>query len=162
MPPLGEVDPNTGWGVAPTPRKKPGPKPKPLEERKPRRILLIQRPERSYTPEQKAEVLVWLIHGHVIKKKRKKKPTLRDAVKHFRIPYSTIRGWHVNRESFLEEHHRKLCPKWPDLEDRVYLSFLERRTQGKVATTSWFRRQARAIYKELHLDQSSQFPFSTG
>ncbi|EEU38504.1 uncharacterized protein NECHADRAFT_88606 [Fusarium vanettenii 77-13-4] len=162
MPPLDEVDPNAGWTVASTPRKKPGPKPKPLAERKPRRILPIQRPERSYSPEQKAEVLVWLIHGHVIKKGWKRKPTVYDASRHFKIPEGTIRGWRQKREFFLEEHHRKLCPKWPGLEDQVYLSFLERRAQGKVATTSWFRRKAQAIYKELYPDQSSRFPFSTG
>lgn len=161
MPPLQEVDPNISWAAAPRPRKKPGPRPKPLKDRKFKPSNPIQRPERTYSKEKKEEVLKRLIFGRITKKGREKLPSLRDAVQHFQIPLSTIQGWNVDRESFIEEHTRKLCPKWPELEAQVYFYFLERRTKGKVVTTSWFRRKAQAIYKELYPDQSSRLPFST-
>src|SRR5437667_10975828 len=53
-------------------------------------------------------------------------------------------------------------PRWPDLEQRLYVLFCEARQENKIATISWFWRNSKQIWKETHPDSKKVFVFSNG
>lgn len=86
-------------------RKKPGPKPKPLSERKFKERPPVQRIERSYSAEKRREVVMWLLHAKIPSPAGYRdtvdgfrKPSLRDASQHWNIPRNTIGAWFKKRE----------------------------------------------------------------
>ncbi|KAK5991915.1 hypothetical protein PT974_05305 [Cladobotryum mycophilum] len=91
MPPLQTYD----IGTAP-PKKKRGPKPKPLSERGYKPKGPVKRIERSYRAGKKDEVIMYLLHHKVpstVFMGHPRRPSLREAAHHFKIPKSTICGW---------------------------------------------------------------------
>jgi hypothetical protein len=122
----------------------------------------IRRQERSYSDEKKEEVIMWLIHHRVQRLGEWKPPSLRDAEKHFKIPKSTIADWNEFRESHISNQQRRYASQWPDLEERLYNLFLERREKQQIVTTAWFRLKARLAFRELYPDVPWPFPFSYG
>ncbi|KAI8721233.1 hypothetical protein NCS52_00570200 [Fusarium sp. LHS14.1] len=103
--------PTTELVVKP-PRKKPGPKPKPLSERVYKPAKPIQRIENSYSQRRKEEVLLYLLNHTIYDPDSWKsvncyrKPFQRDAAKHFKIPEATIHTWWKNRTSILNREKK--------------------------------------------------------
>jgi hypothetical protein len=64
--------------------------------------------------------------------------------------------------SYVEKQPHVPPPKWPELEEDLYLRFLVRRARKMVANTSWFRRQAREIFGTLYPSLPERFIFSNG
>ncbi|CEI70228.1 unnamed protein product [Fusarium venenatum] len=83
----------TTWDMGPPPKKKRGPKPKPLSERKPLRTIPIVRKENSYSKQKRKEVIMWMVHHRVSRLGEMVPPSAQDAENHFKIPRSTIAGW---------------------------------------------------------------------
>lgn len=79
--------------MGPPPKKKRGPKPKPLSERKVLRTTPIVRKEASYSKRKKEEVIMWMLHHRVDRRGEMVPPSTTDAENHFQIPRSTIAGW---------------------------------------------------------------------
>lgn len=76
-----------------------------------------------------------------------------------------IRQWKNKYcDSYVEKRPHTPGSKWPDLEEELYSWFKQRRTCKLIASTSWFRRQARAIFRDLYpgLPDSERFIFSNG
>ncbi|RSL77365.1 hypothetical protein CDV31_017330, partial [Fusarium ambrosium] len=153
MPALRDVETNPRtWASSATPKKKPGPRKKPYKDRKFTASTAIRRQERSYSDEKKEEVIMWLIHHRVQRLGEWKPPSLRDAEKHFKIPKSTIADWNEFRESHISNQQRRYASQWPDLEEKLYSLFLERREKQQIVTTAWFRLKARLAFRELYPD----------
>ncbi|KAF5646673.1 ubiquitin thiolesterase [Fusarium tjaetaba] len=81
------------YDMGPPPKKKRGPKPKPLSERKLLRTTPIVRKEASYSKRKKEEVIAWMLHTRVDRRGEMVPPSTTDAENHFQIPRSTIAGW---------------------------------------------------------------------
>ncbi|KAF5585535.1 hypothetical protein FPANT_7482 [Fusarium pseudoanthophilum] len=81
------------YGMGPRPKKKRGPKPKPLSERKMPRSTPIVRKEATYSTRKKEEVITWMLQTRVERRGQMVAPSTTDAENHFRIPRSTIAGW---------------------------------------------------------------------
>ncbi|KAF5657295.1 hypothetical protein FCIRC_13307 [Fusarium circinatum] len=81
------------YDMGPPPKKKRGPKPKPLSERKMLRTTPIVRKEASYSKRKKEEVIMWMLHTRVDRRGEMVPPSTTDAENHFQIPRSTIAGW---------------------------------------------------------------------
>ena len=79
--------------MGPPPKKKRGPKPKPLSERKPLRNTPIVRKENTYSKRKREEVITWMLHHRVDRRGEMVPPSTLDAEAHFQIPRSTIAGW---------------------------------------------------------------------
>lgn len=156
-------------------RNKPGPKPKPLDKRIYRPAKAVKRVERSYSQRKKVEVLMFL-HNHWIAKDETEKlfrrPTYRDAEVFFKIPSSTISNWNQSKQiemlvsqgpgSHYGGTHAVSHHWWPELEERIFTEFIERRGEGKVVRRGWFRRLSTRLYKELYPDTTHLFRFSAG
>ncbi|KAG5799023.1 hypothetical protein H9Q69_001964 [Fusarium xylarioides] len=79
--------------MGPPPKKKRGPKPKPLSERKMLRTTPIVRKEASYPKRKKEEVIRWMLRTRVKRRGEMVPPSTSDAEYHFQIPRSTIAVW---------------------------------------------------------------------
>ncbi|KAG5751056.1 hypothetical protein H9Q72_008541 [Fusarium xylarioides] len=79
--------------MGPPPKKKRGPKPKPLSERKMLRTTPIVRKEASYPKRKKEEVIKWMLLTRVKRRGEMVPPSTMDAANHFQIPRSTIAVW---------------------------------------------------------------------
>jgi hypothetical protein len=42
------------------------------------------------------------------------------------------------------------------MENKLYIKFKEARKQGRAVRSQWFRRHAKAIYRQEHLDRAIQ------
>ncbi|KAI2466459.1 DDE superfamily endonuclease-domain-containing protein [Annulohypoxylon bovei var. microspora] len=95
-----------------------------------------------------------------------RRPTFVEAAAFFKIPSSTVRLWWHRRDDILEGDYNKnglIHPSWPDLEDKLYIAFLERRSQNKAATRAWFKVNAARLFKQLYeSDLEAVFVFSSG
>ncbi|KAI8395679.1 hypothetical protein FOFC_06717 [Fusarium oxysporum] len=163
--PLEEVDPNSRGFTEVPPRKRRGRPPKLLKDRRPRGSKPVTRKENSYTKWKIEEVMLWMIHHRVNHHGEIRPPTSIEAQDHFQIPASTIRQWkNKYYDSYVEKRPHIPGSKWPDLEEELYSRFKQRRTRKLIASTSWFRRQARAIFRDLYpgLPDSERFIFSNG
>ena len=170
MAPLQPIDVNSR-------RRKPGPERKPLEMLSYTFKPAISRPERTYSREKKREVLSYLYHHRVYDpcsamKVRQgmtrepsdvyREPTYKEASTQFGIPGKTIANWWYKRDQVLEGNIPRYNPAWPKLEDSLYAAFLERRAHNRIVTVGWFRRTAKAMFKEMYPEISTQFTFSMG
>jgi hypothetical protein len=153
--PLQSISANTRL-PAPSPvRKKPGPKPKSLLDRKAVEKP-VKRQQRSYSREKKIQVLTFLVHHKVVRSRitqqRRRRQgaceadallsvdlltyrdvTLDEAGAFFKIPVRTIGGWWARREAVLQNNSREGIPWWPDLEEHLYERFWERRHVTNLA-----------------------------
>jgi hypothetical protein len=107
--------------------------------------------------------MLWMIHHRVRYHEEIRPPNSAEAESHFQIPASTIRQWKKKyMNSYVEKHPHIPPPKWPGLEEDLYSRFLVRRARKLVASTSWFRRQARLIFGSLYPSLPDRFIFSNG
>ncbi|KXX81553.1 hypothetical protein MMYC01_202720 [Madurella mycetomatis] len=128
--PLQSISANTRLPSAPV-RKKPGPKPKSLLDRK-AVDKPIKRPQRSYSREKKIQVLTFLLHHKQVRTRqiqerrrngaseadillstdllRYRDVTLEEAGVFFKIPVSTIGRWWTKREEILQDNCREGIP----------------------------------------------------
>ncbi|RSM17810.1 hypothetical protein CDV31_003417 [Fusarium ambrosium] len=110
--PRSKKTPTTTELIVKPPRKKPGPKPKPISERVHKRAKPIQRIEKSYSQRTKEDVLLYLLNHTIYDPDSWKsvncyrKPFQRDAAKHFKIPEATIHTWWKNRTSILNREKK--------------------------------------------------------
>ncbi|KAH7261547.1 hypothetical protein BKA59DRAFT_518505 [Fusarium tricinctum] len=161
--PLEEVDLNSrGFTEVPL-RKRRGRPPKLLKDRRPRGLKPVTRKENSYIKWKIEEVMLWMIHHRVYHHGEIRPPTSIEAQDYFQIPASTIRQWkNKYYDSYVEKRPYIPGSKWPDLEEELYSRFKQHRIHKLIASTSWFRRQARAIFRDLYpgLPDSERFIFS--
>lgn len=172
MPPLGPISTNIL-------QKKPGPKPKPLHERKAPSFKPVTRVERSYKQKKRVEVLLFLLNhripgttggrgGHYRQdlppsQDGFRPPTLFEASQFFKIPEATIRTWWKKRDQLVrKEDQRRYHPRWPELEDKLYTCFLTRRTENRIVSIGWFRRESKRLFKDTYPESVHLWVFSTG
>jgi len=155
-----------------------GPKAKSIKQRTFNSVDLkpIQRPERSYSQYQKLRVLTFLEH-HSIPLARPgeyRHPTQQEAADLYQIPQRTISDWVRNKKKI--EGIGKNSPQrkeetagftrrilWPQLEERLYSEFIERREAGRTVRQRWFRIHSQFLFREIYPNASSAlFRFSNG
>jgi hypothetical protein len=144
----------------------------------------VKRLQRSYSREKKIQVLTFLAHHKVVRARQRQQRrrdgaseadtvlsidvllyrdvTLEEAGAFFKIPVSTIHNWWARREAILQNNSREGIPWWPDLEERLYEQFWERRQQRLVTSMGWFRRESRELFTTLYPESSYIFTFSRG
>lgn len=141
------------------PSHRPDPKSKKIQDRvlRPQDLKIIQRPERSWSQQQKIRVLVFLYHHRIMYQAvgrhdsvgpehwQSRPPTQQEASKIYGVPQKTISNW-VRMQDSIESHSSRaqiprmmvMC-QWPELESRLYCLFLEWRERGQGIRTGWFR-----------------------
>jgi hypothetical protein len=152
---------------------RPGPKPKPLNERPYKPSKGIRRVERSYPKERKIEVILFRIHHRIqsITPRTKlvsyRPPTFKEMEGFWKIPEQTMSDWWKNREKILQSKGGSRQPRtvwictWPELEKNLYTEFLQKRAASSIVRRSWFRRRSKKLWKELYPDlETSLFVFS--
>jgi hypothetical protein len=149
---------------------RPGPKPKPLNERSYKPSKPIQRVQRSYSRERKIEVILFRKHhriqdidldtGLLIYRP----PTFLEVAAFWKIPDSTIRGWWQDQETILKSkvgtrqtRTTWIC-MWPDIEKKLYAKFIQRRAEGCIVRRSWFQRMSRKLWDETYLGFDGMTP----
>ncbi|KAF5023400.1 hypothetical protein F66182_4557 [Fusarium sp. NRRL 66182] len=85
--------PTVEFSRGPPGKRRKGPKPKPLSERKMARKTAIIRRENTYSRRKKEEVVAWMVTHRVDRLGEMVPPSTTDAENHFQIPRSTISGW---------------------------------------------------------------------
>ncbi|KFA79687.1 hypothetical protein S40288_10060 [Stachybotrys chartarum IBT 40288] len=163
--PLGELDVNVTAAAAATPtslprRKRSGPKSKSLEARGiTKSVKPVSRIERTFSRKKRLDVLAFLTNHRIYDIDRSlrhrirredavtdypyRQPTIKEASSYFNIPPSTIQGWWRKKDSI-----------------KLYSIFLESRDEGKIITTSWFRRHSKRLFAELQPRTQQLFTFS--
>lgn len=185
---LQEISPNV-QSLGPIERKRPGPKPKPLTERQPKRLRPISRIERSYPRERKIEVLIFLrthqipdtqrLPGRIRDIEQRtadiastgsyRMPTFKEASIYWKVPRSTIADWWLHKDQIVmaQSNSRTITrtawsPQWPLMEEDLYQRFYQRRAQGLTVYRSWFRQNSTQIFTTLYPECSRLFVFSYG
>lgn len=108
-----------------TPRKKRGPAPKPLSERKFTLSKPVTRVERSYSKQKRRDVLMFLIHhkvyepGPLAGPDGWRRPKYKEAAARFQIPTSTLGSWYTHRHKF-DIWSRVSIHRCPDLDEQVF------------------------------------------
>jgi hypothetical protein len=75
-------------------KKRPGPKPKKIEERKPREVRVVKRNVKQHSRRKKIEVLVYMQHHRIpCDDGSSRSPTQKEAARIFKIPRQTISDW---------------------------------------------------------------------
>ncbi|KAF2186694.1 hypothetical protein K469DRAFT_726176 [Zopfia rhizophila CBS 207.26] len=179
--PLQEISGNIQH--AQPPKKRPGPKPTPLDARPYKQHKPISRIERSYSRERKIEVLLFLIHHRVKDDQRRRAragcanvelsdgtvyrpPTTAEASAYWKIPDRTIRAWWQQRDKIVESKARSralarqgwTC-QWPDMEKELFDTFYTRRSAGQLVQRSWFRRTSRELFQRHYPDCRQLFRY---
>jgi len=147
-------------------RKQPGPKPKPLHERKTLSFKPVTRVERSYKHQKRVEVLLFLLNYRLTGTPGRggphrqglpdsqdgfHPPTFFEASQFFKIPEATIKSWWKKRDQLVhKEDQRRDQSKWPELEDVLYACFLTRRAENRVVSVGWFRRESRKLFRDTY------------
>ena len=136
-----------------------------------------KRVERSYTGQQKIEVLNWMKYHRVPNEAsntgvRMRCPTLDEASMFFIIPKSTIGRWRKTAKKILEqvggESSRRDAPitflcLWPEMERQLFDRFVARRSQGRPVRDGWFRRNAKELWRTSYPElPEGLFVFSQG
>lgn len=117
-------------------RRKPGPKPKPLEERSLPIIKPYQRIERSYTRERKIQILCFLFHYQVlfvdadgVEKTRGIKHS--EVASIFLVPRCTSSTWWVERNKIIQcstgqrTMREVFVCQWPEMEVKLFTAFVK-------------------------------------
>jgi hypothetical protein len=117
-------------------KKKPGPKPKKIEDRAPRNVRVAKRSIKQYSRRKKIEVLVYLQHHRILcDNGRLRSPTQTEAARTFRIPQQTISDWVRSEQKIIEGRAGSIrtrevrLSRWPLLEEKLYELFLQERDQ---------------------------------
>ena len=103
-------------------------------------------------------------------------PTQQEAAKAFQMPQRTIRDWvrkkdqieKIGKNSSIRNHasgglgySRRV--QWPELEDKLYNDFIERREGGRTVRQRWFRIQSQFRFREIYPEVDPVlFHFSNG
>lgn len=161
-----------------SPKRQRGPKAKTISERilLPHQLQPIRYPERTYSQFQKLRVLTFLEHHRIplARGGEYRPPTQQEASDLYKVPQRTISDW-VRKKGKIEGRGRNSAVRkedgvgytkrvlWPELEDRLYSEFIERRKGGRTVRQGWFRIQSqfqfRSIYPEVN---PAVFRFSNG
>jgi len=135
---------------------RPGPNPKPLNERPYKPPKPIQRIERSYSRERKIEVILFRQHHRIQSINRAgllvyRPPTFQQMAVFWKIPKDTIQGWWNRQETIIQSkvgtrraYTTWICT-WPDMEKKLYTEFMQRRAEGILVRRSWFRRESKKL-----------------
>ncbi|KAM4056555.1 SAP domain-containing protein [Hirsutella rhossiliensis] len=91
-----------------------------------------------------------------------REPTISEVARHFKIPRTTISSWASNPRFIEEAKKRVYHPRWPELEEELVKRFIAARANKSIVTVSWFKRQARSIFKSLNPAVDNIFTFSNG
>jgi hypothetical protein len=160
-----------------TPRRKRGPKPKPISERKSRPFAPLQRKEETHSPAKQVRVLQFLINHRIYDPKANtrgsrrvqvidgyRQPYISEAATWFKVKEKTVRGWWKRRDKILGiiASDPSWRPFWPKLEEELFRQFVQRRSEKKIITVSWFRSTAKSLFKEVYPEHKQLFAFSNG
>jgi len=151
-----------------------GPKPKTIAERQ-FTIKPIQYIERTYSQSQKLRVLMFLEHHEISLpfERGYRQPTQQEASEVYQIPRRTISDWvkkkkeieRVGKNSAIKKQEGELGYSrrvlWPELEDKLYSEFIERRKAGRIVKQEWFRIQSTFLFRSVYPDVNAAiFSFS--
>ena len=155
---------STDMAVIRSPKKRRGPKPKPIYERilSQRELKPIRKTERTYSQSQKLRVLIFLEHHRIPCRLlgEYRRPTQQEASDLYQIPTRTISRW-VGLRSKIEGLGRDSSVRkdaglgntgrilWPELEEQLYRDFIERRREGRIVRQGWFRIQSQFRFREI-------------
>jgi hypothetical protein len=90
-------------------------------------------------------------------------PTIRDAATYFKISPQTLYYWIQNRYRIVSGQFGKASSyrcQWPNLEEKLYSDFMKSQAVLKLISTGWFRRRAKALFRELYPKSEHLFVFS--
>ena len=137
--------------------RRPGPKPKPLNERPYKPPKPIKRTTRTYTRERKIEVIQFREHHRIQMVNPEtglvsyRPPTFKEMSAFWKIPDETIRGWWHSKETIIQSQSGSrsasrpwLCT-WPDMEKKLYTKFIQKRAANSLVRRSWFRHRSKQI-----------------
>jgi hypothetical protein len=154
-------------------RLRPGPKPKPLHERKYKPIPAIQRERHSYRREKKLAVLMFMTHHRIPVERAEttyRTPSIRETARWFKLKRSTVADWWKAKDDILRQpggSSRQLnatwkC-QWPEMEEELFSEFVKFRLNGRLIRRSWFRIRATQLFQKHYGDQNGKlFVFSMG
>jgi len=161
-----------------SPKCRRGPKAKTIKQRtlSPVELKPIQYPQRTYSQSQKLRVLTFLEHHDIPLRwpGEYRKPTQQEASDMYHIPQRTISTWvkrrkqieGVGKNSHIKKEEQKGNTQrvfWPELEERLYSEFLERREAGRSVRQGWFRIHSQFLFRSLYPNiDSAVFRFSNG
>ncbi|KAH7114029.1 DDE superfamily endonuclease-domain-containing protein [Dactylonectria macrodidyma] len=182
--PLGEIDTNTTPIRDAVKRRKPGPRPTPLSQRRlPDNLRPIQRVERTYSRGKRLQVLIFLYHHRVHRhpadngfqrpvppkievKEGYRLPTFQEAAEYFKVPRTTVQDWWKKRYQVVSgsniTNRESWKPQWPALEERLVVEFQQARNAGRAVNVAWFRRRSKALFSEVYPACPYIFVFSMG
>lgn len=157
-------------------RRRPGRPPKPISQRKPPPLRIVQRVQRSYSRERKLSVLSFLYHYKVAIFDQEGRPTgtsrpiqIEEVSQLVKIPRSTISTWKKEEAKIIDTPKNRRSQRstilcyWPELEKALYKEFIKRREEGRLVRRGWFRRTARRLFTEHYPHiPGSLFCFSAG
>jgi hypothetical protein len=127
---------------------RPGPKPKPLDERPYKPPKPIQRIQRSYSRERKIDIILFREHHRIQSIDLDtsllvyKPPTFEQISAFWKVPEANIRRWWNNQETIIKSKGgtRQVCTTWictwPDMEKQLYTKFVQRRAEGSIVRRS--------------------------
>ena len=113
---------------------------------------------------QKLRVLMFLEHHEIALpcERGYRKPTQQEASEVYQIPRRTISDW-VRKKEEIEQVGKNSAVKkreeglgysqrvlWPELEDRLYREFIERRKAGRIVKQEWFRIQSAFFFRSIY------------
>lgn len=101
------------------------------------------------------------------------RPTQQEAFEVYQIPWRIIFNW-VRKKGEIERVGKNSAVKkreeglgysqqelWPELEDRIYREFLERRKAGRIVKQEWFRIQSAFLFRSIYPNENPAiFSFS--
>jgi len=140
-----------------------GPKAKTIVQRE-FTLKPIQYIERTYSQSQKLRVLTFLEHHEIplLFQQGYRQPTQQEASDMYQIPRRTISDW-VRKKKEIEKVGKNSPVKkqegelgysrrvlWPELEDKLYIEFIERRKAGRIVKQEWFRIQSTFLFRSIY------------
>lgn len=163
-------------------KSKPGPKPKPLAERRKKFAPPIKRQITTRPRERKLAILQYWHYalvpvngqgdiGNAQEEHERilRHVTLAEVSERYKVPKSTISDWNKKENEILSmskngrsNQSTGIC-LYPEMEKQLYEKFCERREEGMMVRRIWFRLSSRLIFKEVYPElDHSQFRFSAG
>ena len=149
-----------------------GPKAKTIVQRQ-FTLKPIQYIERTYSQGQKLRVLTFLEHHEIplLFQQGYRQPTQQEASDMYQIPRRTISDW-VRKKKEIEKVGKNSPVKkqegelgysrrvlWPELEDKLYIEFIERRKAGRIVKQEWIRIQSTFLFRSIYPNMNAAIFF---
>ena len=123
---------------------------------------------RSFTREFNLNAITFFETTDVVRRGQIKNISIHEACRILKIDRKTLRDWIKQKEKILHSgkgsrkvftsHHTK--PKFPELEDRLYGEFQEKRAAGRQISMGWLIRNAKKMHREMYPKPGQDYQFA--